>query len=414
MRALSRLYPLTLSGTLLCAVGVYLLAEAYTSGNAYALTFGGGGLLLLLVLAVAGRLIAFRLATRDVTWDAGQALVARAACEHFVKVGPIFLPPFFRLHARVVGRLEVGRDCYLHVSTESSSGRSGVVAIPLEFPLPGELQAGARLYICDVFGLIRAEALELPQRNWIVRPPPFPMNAPDRFVSQMRDESVSRRTTGDEEKYYMRQYIPGDRLKDVNWKASVRASELITRISPESPEQSQTFLVELRPYTLLEHDDAVSLLHLSYARSWLYSFVRAVHLARPRAEFRVLLGQTELMVRGAADLDALAGALGSVRFGPPFGAPQRRLPISQRFIFTTPYDTELPRALASGRPGLRTVVFRTRFPGSAKQPRVVRFFANPSADVLPGRWYLRRPTQVPLVAASGVDLIEEALEVRRW
>ena len=415
MRALVRLYPLTLAGTALLVTGVLLLAEAYTSGNAYALLFGGAGIAVLLVLAVAARLIAFRLAGRDVVWDGGQAVVARAASEQVFHIGPLLLPPFFRLHVRLSGVLEAGRDCPLYLSSESAGGSSGLLRVPVDLPVPGVLNAGARFFACDVFGLVRSFALELPNRAVLVRPPPFPVTAPERYFSQMRDESVSRRTSGEEEKFYMRQYIPGDRLKDVNWKASIRTSELITRISPESPERSQTFLVELRPYTKLERDDAHALIHLSYARSWLFSFVRAVHRARPKAEFRVLLGETEVQVRSASDLDALSGALASVRFSAEPPAVLRRVvPGSQRFVFSTPYDQDLPRALAGPGPNRGLIVFRTRSAAGVKNARTVRFFATPSADLLPGRWYLRRPQRPVVAKLQGVDLVEEPLEVRRW
>ena len=415
MRPLVRFYPLTFAGSVLFAVGVYLLSEAYRSGNAYALLFGGAGVVLLLALAVTARLIAFRLSGRDIVWEGGQAVVARAISDQIFHLGPLLLPPFFRVHVRLSGVLEAGRDCPLFLAAESAGGGSGTVSVPVDLPVPGVLLARARLFSCDVFGLVRAHALELPERSLLVRPPPFSVSAPERYLSQLRDESVSRRTSGDDEKFYMRQYMAGDRLKDVNWKASVRTSELITRISPESPERSQTFLVELRPYTKLIRDDAVALIHLSYARSWLFSFVRAIHFARPKVEFRVLLGDREVHVRGASDLDALSGALASVRFSTETPAALRPpMPVTQRFVFSTPYDQDLPRALVGPDPTRRLMVFRTRFPGGVRNSRTVRFFASAGADLLPGRWYFRRPQAVSLPPLPGVDLIEEPLEVRRW
>lgn len=414
MRALLRLYPLTLPGTLLFVAGVFLLAESYTSGNTYAFMFGAGGLLLLLLLASVARVVAFRTAGREISWDGGQAVFARApALQHF-RLGTLRLPPFFRLHVRLRGRLDVGRDTPLFLRTEAASSAGELVSVPLDFPLPGVLRAGGQLLARDIFGLVRAHSLDISERTILVRPPPFPVGTPDRFLSHMRDESKSRRTSGDDDKYYMRQYIPGDRLKDVNWKASVRTTELITRIAPESPERSQTFLVELRPFTNIERDDAEMLIHLSYARSWLFSFVRSVLSARPGTEFRIILPESDLIIRSASELDLLSGALAGVRFQkehlrPTLGGTRT----SQRFVFTTAYDAGLGRALAGSAAGTLTV-FRTRPSGNHLRPRRVRFFSAPSADLLPGKWYLRKAAVVQPGQLKGLTVFEEFLEVARW
>ena len=41
-------------------------------------------------------------------------------------------------------------------------------------------------------------------------------------------DTTQRAQTADEEKYFMREYMPGDRMKDINWKASSRLDQLNT------------------------------------------------------------------------------------------------------------------------------------------------------------------------------------------
>jgi uncharacterized protein (DUF58 family) len=64
----------------------------------------------------------------------------------------------------------------------------------------------------------------------------FPEKTQIHILPATTQESLRNIQTSDQEKYFMREYIPGDRLKDINWKSSIKLNELITRISPSSPE----------------------------------------------------------------------------------------------------------------------------------------------------------------------------------
>ena len=88
----------------------------------------------------------------------------------------------------------------------------------------------------------------------------------------------------------MREYVPGDRMKDINWKATSRLGELITRISPLTQEQTQLLHVVLRRYRRRGGETMTALLHLDFVKSWLLTFLRVVKQQHPEFTFLVDTG----------------------------------------------------------------------------------------------------------------------------
>ena len=100
-------------------------------------------------------------------------------------------------------------------------------------------------------------------------------------------DTTQRARTSDEEQYFMREYMPGDRMKDINWKATSRLGELITRISPITQEQTQELHVVLRRYRRRGGETLTAVLHLDFIKSWLLTFLRVVKQHHPEYVFVV-------------------------------------------------------------------------------------------------------------------------------
>ena len=213
----------------------------------------------------------------------------------------------------------------------------------------------------------------------------------------------------------MREYEPGDRLKDINWKASSRLNELITRISPVSEQQTRLLHVELRHYRPAGPETLDSVLHLDYLKSWLLTFLRAVKAEHEDFTFRVITGTGEHDVDTVEDIDDLARRLASVTFAP---GPEHRPEVQphELFIFTTAFDAGLATHVAQlGDTALhvyRTVSAIPPRPEGEERIRLTLLRA-PSASLVPGWWALRRERFMlgPSIRGANVRVEDEPLEV---
>ena len=412
-----RVYPFTFPGTVLLAVALYLLGTAWYSGNIYALTFSLLALPALFLLAFFARLQAFRLRGLSLMWDCSRPIFSRVVNQRLVFfIGKQRAFYFFRLHIRMHGHLLAGRDAPIYFRTEAAASSGGEIVLPVNFPVCGRLDAKITVLLRDVFGFVEVPTGVFEERTISVRPPLFSNRAPERYLSMISEESIQRRRSSEEEKYYMRQYAPGDRMKDINWKASVRVFELITRVSPLSEEQSHQIEIDFRHFSREEVDGPIAIIHLNFIKSWLLSFLQGIKSARPSYQFRIVTGQSTVLLQSEEDIDQFAGTLATLTYMPERRAFHDGAPPSgnERFVFTTQYDQGLA-AYVRSRPSFRFNIFRTSS-GSGVKMRNVRFLGEPSLDMFPGFWFLRRDSFQPEISLSMAQgsLLEERLRVKRF
>ncbi len=416
-RAALRYYPFTLLGTAFLVGAGYLAGSAFATDNGYEFALAAAAALVLGALAADGRLQARRMAAVALAWgDTAQPLYARTAGGLDLKAAGAPRPHYFyRLHARVTGRLRAGNRAALLLRAEVSSA-SEELPLRLTPPVCGELAVRARLAVRDVFGLTRSHLPGRDERRVLaVRPAPLAMRSAPRIDAAVGDDTTRRRRSSDEERYYMREYQPGDRLKDINWKASSRAGELITRISPVSEHRTRLLHVELRHFRPAGPETLDSVLHLNYLKSWLLAFLRAVKAGNEEFTFRVITGEGEHEVDTADDIDELARRLGPLTFAPGPEYRSEALP-HELFIFTTAFDAGLAAHVA--RLGDTAVhLYRTV---SAMPPRTedddrvrLPLLRRAPAPLAPGAWALRRERFMigPSIRGANVHVEEEPLEV---
>ncbi len=405
-------YPLTVTGSLLLAAAFYLLYTAANGGNPFALLFSVISLVVILMLALDGRLQALRSGKLHILWDSAAPLYARmSGIEQRLFTGELSVHYFYRLHFSLRGYLDAGRSSRLYLYAEAASNTGGEIHLPLYFPVCGALHVRGQLFIRDVFGLTKTR-LSGPQiRTLSVRPPFFSERSPMKLHSIFSSDTARKKQSSEDEKYYMREYIPGDRLKDINWKASIRVSELITKISPISQEESQLLNVAFRHFTQPGKDTVVSIMHLNYAKSWLLSFINAVKKEHPDYRFRIQTGAGVFFIETEQDMEKFAQTVSVLPFmSEPASFHETDVNIHEIFVFSTSYDSGLG-AFMGLWPSARFNVFRTTRGGSGKT-RKVRFFGE-GMGVLPGPWIFRpdKPKKTPPAAVRG-SLIEEKLSVR--
>ncbi|MCR9142960.1 MAG: DUF58 domain-containing protein [bacterium] len=420
-------YPLTITGSILFAVSLYLVGYTFGTLNVFAAVFSTLSLLILFVLVLDGRLQALRLQNPDVVWENSGPIVARLTdIKQRLHLGTGQPHWFYRFHFVIRGPFEAGRDTSFLLREEGASSRGSEIDIPLYFPVSGVARVVGRMYLKDVFGLTRARLGREQYRTIHVQPPLLPGKPPLHFRNAASFESTRRMRNADEEKYYMREYQPGDRLKDLNWKASFRIGEMITRIAPKSPEESRLLHVEFRNFTSAPLDTPAALLHLNFAKSWLLAFISQIKRDHPEFRFRIVTAQDVILIESESDVHDFANRLASIAFvrGGVLAQGSGVAGASEKFIFSTPYDKGLAGAL---QPGVIYSVFRTTTRASAsgeraadeKKIRRVRFLPLEHRVPYPGLWLFRRDGADHVagsdvnaaVAGRGGRLIEERLKV---
>lgn len=244
-------FPLTVSGTIVVVVSGLLLSRAIASGNGAGVILALTALLAPFVLLVVNLLCATgyaRLAA-GTSWNLPAFLMAgKASTAHSLTVQQWRLPGLLSLHVDL-------RQLYRSGGQPAWTGRFRLrVAAAGSFPLPvvppasGFARLELRLTVRDFFGFTRLALPDLAGgqvREVPVLPPAAATDFALPLSAAMASSSRFLRS-GEEEKVLTRDYILGDPGRDIHWKAYARIAKLITRVSPESREETRRFCVNLR------------------------------------------------------------------------------------------------------------------------------------------------------------------------
>jgi uncharacterized protein (DUF58 family) len=413
-----RIYPLTLSGTILTLVSIGLFGRSFAIGNPYGVVLSIFALTALLALSVGGRIQAVRFNNRSVGWDSSAHLVAGGQeISHRIWIQGIKPFYFFRIHFKIQGTMVIGRKAYIRVSREASSSGGESVTIPLSFRFAGEFRAKGSFTLRDMFGLTRARFGPAYLRNLIVQPAPFNDGRSYHIEAVGGFEDKNRQKSSDEERYYMREYIPGDRFRDINWKSSSRLSQLITRISPYTQEKTRQILIVFRHYRREGRETVDSIVHLNHLKSWLLFFMRRVKHENPEYQFIVETGRGVSSLETEEDIDSFSQDLSTLFFQPEPLSYQDDPAVNEVYIFSTPYDRKLPNALARYRK-IQTHIFRTVVHSPEGEPgTTVHLFGTPLSMGFPGSWFLFKDHMDvnPQIGGTVKGRVEEyPIEVKRF
>jgi hypothetical protein len=304
--------------------------------------------------------------------------------------------PFFRVHFAVTGTLKVGRKAVLRMQREISFAQGTRHSIGVYFPLCGTFSGTGGFAVRDIFSLSLARFGDELKRNLAIQPASFTQKSIPLPEPSVGFEETSRKRSSEEEKYYMREYLPGDRFRDINWKVSSRLDELITRISPVTQEKTTILPVVFRNFRDKERENLDSIVHLNILKSWLMAFLRTMKQEHPEMHFRIISGAGNWMLQSDEDIERFGWELPGIFFQREAGAVFQTPAEEELFVFSTAFDRGLP-AFLSSQAQARQYVFRT------------------INACLPGSWVLRKEPglKAPRVPSPTLGkLEEEALSVR--
>jgi hypothetical protein len=363
-------------------IALAVLVQSLFARNAYEIVLALAVLGVCLVLAVVGAWGARRLAGLEPGWKppapltaipAGGIAAMNAVGKTVITGLDVRLPWFFRLHFVVKGRFfpaGAAYGCPVRAETSAAAG-GGAAWLDLSFPMSGVFHGEGSCRLRDIFGFFSFPGALPQHRILMVRSAPC-LEKTIRIEAHSGAEDRRNKTSSNEERYYMREYTPGDRFRDINWKSSERIDTLITRISPDNQEKVSRIEVYFRNYgpsggqTSLE---ALWLLDRSKAR--LTKFLRTVREEQASYVIRVRAACGAWEIEDEDELDAFLEELAGLPFSPPLNedtASAVTENAGELYVFSTACDAGLPAFLLA-RQAMPVFVFLTRPAGKRSRPK---------------------------------------------
>jgi hypothetical protein len=355
-----------------------VLVRSLSARNAYEIALSVIVLCILLALYITGAWACRRFAALEPGWKPPAPMGANAPGETLITGLDVPLPWFFRLHFIVRGRFFPAGDrsgCPVQAET-SAPWRSGPALLTMRFPMSGFFQGTGACRLRDILGFFSFPCGLVLPRTFSIQGSPC-SGKPFRLEAFSGAEDQRNRTSNDEERYYMREYAPGDRFRDINWKSSDRINTLITRISPDNQEKVSRIEVNFRNYRSARRvtggkvvENQVSLEELwllDRAKARLALFLRTVKEEQAAYVFHVSAAQKSWAINDQDELDQFLEELAALPFAPPQNNAEAAEALSQGelYIFSTACDAGLPAFLLT-RQLAPSYVFLVRPPAPGK------------------------------------------------
>ena len=345
-------FPPTTAGIFVILAGLVLLPRGLLNKDPYEVLLAFAALGTASLLFLVGLGAARRLSGISPGWLTPEALAAGGDDPPHVITGlEGRVPYFFRLHFEIQGSLKLGPDRKVWIRGDSRADE-GRCEVRLPFPLSGVFHGRGRCRLRDVFGLYSFSPGEEIHRQIPVLPGPHPEKPLLRIDAFTGSEEKQNRKTADEERYYMREYAPGDRFRDINWKASSRLAVLVTRIAPYSQEKTRTVHVDFRNYGPPRGPGLLELWTLDRMKARLLAFLRALQEEHPEYRFIVRTGSEDREIETLRDLEEFAADLAGSPYFSAARAPSAAgmgdaFTTGELFVFSSSFDLRLPALLGS-------------------------------------------------------------------
>jgi hypothetical protein len=350
----------TPAGGVVLIIAIALLIRSLTARNSYEIALSSAALLLLLILGVIGKWKSRKMEQMEPGWKPPFPMTANAVDNNMRITGldaPV--PLFFRLHFIVKGRffpagriLGKFRGCPVLVETSVPRGETAA-QLPFDFPVSGVFSGDGHCALRDIFGFYSFRCGKPQRRSVNVRSAPcFGTKLP--INPQSGSEDQRNKTSSSEERYYMREYTPGDRFRDINWKSSEKIDVLITRISPDNQEKVSRIDVYFRNFGLnADNRENRASLEASWlldrAKARLAYFLRNVREQNSSFIFNVRFASGSRDIEDEEDLDAFLEELAGLSFSPSRNETAEIVSAAggDIYVFSTACDIGLPDYLVA-------------------------------------------------------------------
>ena len=355
-------------GGILLVIASFILVRSLVMRNSYEIVLSSCVLLLMLILGITGAWKSRKLKTMETAWKPPFPMTANTNYDQESALTQIAgldasIPLFFRLHFLIRGSFfpsGAERKCPVSLEPSVPHGETST-QIAFNFPMSGIFQGEGYCRLRDIFGLYSfACGLEQRRTEKIRCSPCFGKEV--RVNAQSGAEDRRNKPSIDEERYYMREYTPGDRLRDINWKSSDRIDTLITRISTDTQEKISRIEVHFRNFFkrrgINEKGKTVEGQGASLEELWLLDrakarltyFLRSIKDQNSSFIFDVHTAQGNWEIEDDEDLNAFLEELAGFSFLPYKNENALSKGAGDLYIFSTACDTGLPAFLLACNP----------------------------------------------------------------
>ncbi|MDR0300733.1 MAG: DUF58 domain-containing protein [Treponema sp.] len=361
----------TPAGAAILVVAIVVLIRSLYARNSYEILLSFAALILLLALGVIGRWKAKKLAGLEPGWKVPFPMTANAGEESLITGLGTPLPLFFRLHFIVRGKFspaggDVSADsdtaraeaentttvksanaCFMSAETSVSRGEK-TARIEMDFPMSGIFRGSGFCRLRDIFGLFSFSCGVEQKRTVKVRSAPC-FGRKLHINAQSGAEDRRNKNSTNEERFYMREYSPGDRLRDINWKSSEKIDALITRISPDNQEKVSRIEVYFRNFGPAKPSiEALWLLDRAKAR--LSHFLRSLLEENSSFIFSVRAARGNWEIQDSEDLENFLEELAGLSFSAAQNEGIVPAGAGDMYVFSTACDAGLPGFLLACHP----------------------------------------------------------------
>jgi len=335
--------PLTLLGWITLGASTFLLGYSQFVEIPLGIYSGFIGMVLPLVSGATAFLLRHSLDPGRIRWEYPVSITAGRTLP-LVCVIPRRGPLFFRLKVVLSGGLKLQEQRISLLRTQwvmgGTRGQTGIVS-----PWTGPLKLKARYYWTDLLGLGQYPLPETRDLDIMILPEEIERDIFKVDHLSENSESQKSRRRDELEKVFTREYMPGDLVRDINWKAYAKLGQLITRIPPEALGESTKLQVYYRPPQDEYH--YLSLVHLEWSKRLLWAFLLEQRRRDPKVAFELYLGRSKLSLTHEEPLTSVVreiAAMGFTQSYTDYPLPDRNH--SACFVATA-LDPELSRDLAS-------------------------------------------------------------------
>lgn len=332
LKSAAERYPFTFPGSILFFSSIVILGKGFASSNetAVAVSF----FFLIFTLADWGYLFfCSRFYSENrVVWKSEGAVDSTGYSLNTQTVTVPERAPFVftRYSAVLRGMGKTSGPVFPYFSARHRSDRKGILLFSFYFPWTGTVTGKLSVFIEDVFAVARIRIFTEELKEFAVIPGINPDASADSKTVVKDMVTQQKRHDNDIEKYLMREYVPGDLYRDINWKSSGRIDKLVTRISPGGKEEANrlTFVFLGRGYSTLPDSgkrgdpsagkrDArgshvggfgesysiyENFITGKYFREFFYTFIHLIKAEAGNCELRIIVDGQECRVKEAKEL----------------------------------------------------------------------------------------------------------------
>jgi hypothetical protein len=234
-------------------------------------------------------------------------------------------------------------------SVPRGGGNPAAAKLPLDFPMSGVFHGEGFCRLRDIFGFYSFSCGRPEQKTVMIRSAPC-FGKKIYISAQSGAEDRRTKTSTDDERYYMREYTPGDRFRDINWKSSEKIDALITRISPDNQEKVSRIEVYFRNYGPSGKPSLEALWLLDRAKARLSYFLRSLKEEQSSYIFHVHTANGSREIEDSEDLENFLEELAGLSFSPPKNEAAIPTAAGELYVFSTACDAGLNGFLVACNP----------------------------------------------------------------